>query len=56
MKLSQKAQSLYRNFLTRYRLHQTRKKLLTMDAHQLKDLNISRSDALREGKKQFWQA
>lgn len=55
MKLLPKAQLAYRTLITRYRLHQTRKKLLTLDDHQLRDLNISRVDALREGNKPFWQ-
>ncbi|SEG52812.1 DUF1127 domain-containing protein [Marinobacterium lutimaris] len=55
MKIIETAQKAWRELTYRYRLHQTRRKLLTLDEHQLKDLNISRVDALREGKKPFWQ-
>ena len=34
----------------------TRKALLEMNDHLLKDIGISRTEALREGKKTFWQS
>ena len=37
------------------RRHTTRKALLDMSDHMLKDIGISRAEALREGKKAFWQ-
>ncbi|TCK07357.1 DUF1127 domain-containing protein [Marinobacterium mangrovicola] len=55
MNLPNRALLAYRSMKFRYRLHLTRRKLLTLDDHQLKDLNISRADAVREGKKPFWK-
>lgn len=37
------------------RRHNTRRALLEMDDHMLKDIGISRADALREGRKAFWK-
>jgi uncharacterized protein YjiS (DUF1127 family) len=37
------------------RRQSTRKALLEMNDHLLMDIGISRADALREGKKAFWQ-
>lgn len=38
-----------------YRIYRQRRALLALDAAMLKDLGISRADALREGGKPFWQ-
>jgi len=35
--------------------YQTRKLLLDLDDHILKDIGISRADAFQEGKKAFWK-
>ncbi len=37
------------------RRYRTRKELLEMEDYMLKDIGISRSDALREGNKPFWE-
>ena len=37
------------------RRQSTRKALLEMSDHMLKDIGISRADALREGSKAFWR-
>ena len=37
------------------RRQRTRKALLEMSDHLLKDIGISRADALREGSKAFWK-
>lgn len=36
--------------------HRTRRALLDMEDRMLKDIGISRSDALGEGRKAFWEA
>lgn len=38
-----------------YRLHRSRRRLLALDAHQLKDIGLTRSEAIREGSKWFWE-
>lgn len=35
--------------------HYSRQQLLTLDARQLKDIGLSRADAVREGRKPFWK-
>ncbi|OMH33921.1 DUF1127 domain-containing protein [Motiliproteus sp. MSK22-1] len=45
--------ALAQRLLRRYR---TRKQLLTLCEHELKDIGISRSDALLEATKPFWRA
>jgi uncharacterized protein YjiS (DUF1127 family) len=37
------------------RNQKTRKALLNMSNHMLKDIGLSRVDAMQEGKKAFWQ-
>ena len=37
------------------RRYRTRRALLEMEDHILKDIGVSRSDALREGTKAFWE-
>ncbi|MGC3873629.1 DUF1127 domain-containing protein [Halomonas sp. GXIMD04776] len=36
--------------------HCSRQRLLELDTHQLKDIGLSRADAVREGCKPFWKA
>jgi uncharacterized protein YjiS (DUF1127 family) len=38
-----------------YRIYRQRRALLSLDAAMLKDLGISRVDALQEGHKPFWR-
>nr|WP_298378976.1 DUF1127 domain-containing protein [uncultured Halomonas sp.] len=33
----------------------SRRQLLELDLHQLKDIGLSRADAVREGRKPFWK-
>jgi len=37
------------------RRHRSRRDLLALDDHMLKDIGISRADAVREGDKPFWR-
>ncbi len=39
----------------RYEVYRQRRTLLSLDAAMLKDLGISRADALQEGNKPFWR-
>ncbi|WP_010323512.1 DUF1127 domain-containing protein [Marinobacterium stanieri] len=41
--------------LQRYRQNRTRRVLLTLNREQLKDIGLTRSEALEEGQKWFWQ-
>jgi uncharacterized protein YjiS (DUF1127 family) len=41
---------------TCYRRHSQRRQLSHLSDHMLKDIGISRVDALREAHKHFWQA
>ncbi|MBX2823318.1 MAG: DUF1127 domain-containing protein [Gammaproteobacteria bacterium] len=34
---------------------ETRKQLLELEEHELKDIGLSREDAIREGRKIFWR-
>ncbi|WP_227367498.1 DUF1127 domain-containing protein [Halomonas sp. M20] len=34
----------------------SRQQLLELELHQLKDIGLSRADAVREGSKPFWKA
>jgi uncharacterized protein YjiS (DUF1127 family) len=38
-----------------YRIYRQRRALLSLNAAMLKDLGISRADALQEGHKPFWR-
>lgn len=38
-----------------YAVHRQRRALLSLDDAMLKDMGISRVDALREGRKPFWR-
>lgn len=38
------------------RRRRSRRELLALDDHMLKDIGISRADAVREGSKPFWDA
>lgn len=38
-----------------YAVHRQRRALLSLDDAMLKDIGISRVDALREGRKPFWR-
>jgi uncharacterized protein YjiS (DUF1127 family) len=49
------AASITRTIRKWNRRHSTRKALLDMSDHLLKDIGISRAEALREGRKSFWQ-
>ena len=46
-------------FMTRFGIYQqrnrTRRRLLALDDRLLKDIGLSRADALREGQKPFWK-
>jgi uncharacterized protein YjiS (DUF1127 family) len=35
--------------------HRTRRQLATLDSHALKDIGVTRTDALNEAKKSFWR-
>lgn len=48
----QKIAGTFQRWNHRYR---TRRDLLRMDDHLLKDIGINRSDALKEGTKAFWK-
>lgn len=44
-----------KRLLKLYRQNQSRKELLTMSREQLKDIGLTRCEALQEGEKWFWQ-
>jgi uncharacterized protein YjiS (DUF1127 family) len=39
-----------------YAVHRQRRELLALDERMLKDIGISRADALQEGRKPFWRS
>nr|WP_298412145.1 DUF1127 domain-containing protein [uncultured Halomonas sp.] len=49
----------FSQFFTKLREYQrrrySRRQLLELDLHRLKDIGLSRADAVREGRKPFWR-
>lgn len=55
MSIFRTARRLYRRYLYLKQRQRQRRSLLALDQHMLKDLGISRLDAMHEGRKRFWQ-
>ncbi|GGB83260.1 hypothetical protein GCM10011352_06380 [Marinobacterium zhoushanense] len=55
MSIFNTARRLYRRLRYLQQRQRQRRHLLTLESHTLRDMGISRADAVREGSKRIWQ-